>query len=236
MAPRRRTPELVGGGTIKIPKGEVGRLAAKLLEKFSKCGTAPNGEQLLMPPPDYVDSCTRTAIAVCSMPVEAGWASKGDLVVGGSYSRRTHTVTMHVERACVTRSDWMRRMLPVLRHELTHSRDPYVRVRRKPYARFSQDVDLCKYFQDPVEVAAFLAESEQELLSSPVRQRIAWERRKGYLERPEDILMESQTFLRMRNCMTPKIHRRFLQMAARLWSSGKLGPLPRAAEPNPFLR
>jgi hypothetical protein len=227
----RRKRTLAGGGVIKLPEGEVGRVAAALVKQFHSCTPAGVKTPLAVPPPDYQAACTLSPPKsyICTEPVhDVHWAAKGDLVTGGYYSPKSGEIVLKVEAGkCAPRTAWARRMREMLRHEMTHAADPYVHVRRKPYAKPVTDKDYCKYVRDPAEVAANMAEVQEELLNASRRHDIEWQTRKGHIEQPWEILHISPTYLRVLTCLTPKLKRRFYQMAARMWASGKLGPLPR---------
>lgn len=211
---------------VKLPKGEVGRVAATLVRQFPRCDR--NDPELATPPPDYQAACVRSSVRktyVCAQPVHnVHWSAKGDLVTGGYYSPRGGQIRVKVEaNQCAPRSEWQRRLREVLRHEMTHAADPYVHVRRRPYAKATSESNFCQYVRDPVEVAANLAEVQEEILNSKRRQHITWQVHRGHISRPEEILHESPTYLRIITCLTPRIKRRFMQMTARLWAAGTFG-------------
>ena len=93
------------------------------------------------------------------------------------------------------------------------------------------DPNVCGYILDPEEVTARIAQVEEELLTSRARHQIRRDVRHGFIK-PGTLhraLNESRTYTRIVPCLdkAPKVHQRFYQLAARLWSSGKLGPRPR---------
>jgi hypothetical protein len=240
--------KLRGGKTIPMPKGEVGRIAAKLVGLFSRCGA-----DTATPPPGYLDNCVISRaglrgrpIQVCAIPRSTNhWSQEHDLVLGGYYSKLRGYIQVEVNRdECAERKRWATEIRRVVRHELTHAADPYVCVRKKPYARRGTvvkkalkiehaflDPNICGYVLDPAEVTARLAQVEEELLSAETRHTIQRDVRKGILKpgKLPTILYESPTYMNIVPCLdkAPKVKRRFYQLAARLWAAGKLGPPPR---------
>ena len=230
-----------------MPRGEVGRVAARLVAQFAR-----GGESGATTPPDYIENCVITSVGrdgptrVCAWPRSTdNWLTKGDLVLGGHYSARRRFVAIEVNRdQCASPKRWAGEIRATLRHELTHAADPYVHVRNTPYARPGTVVKkaprvehpllephACGYYLDPVEVTARLAQVEEQLLAAETRRTIRRDVRKGFIKPGQlaSILLESPAYLTAAHCLAkvPKIHRRFRQLAARLWRSGKLGPPPR---------
>lgn len=240
---------LSGGKTIPLPKGEVGKVAAKLVSKFRSCSISGEVSNKVAPPPDYQANCTRFeapfrpekpglkqrykeggTIHTCTEnKVARSWLSKGKLIISGYYSPSGKQVRVQVNPdACAEPERWKEEIRTILRHEFTHAADPYVHVRKTNYSKLQDDLDECAYLNDPVEVTAQLAEVEEELLSAKTRLAILRSARHGYpgSGRLHEVLHESPTYLKRLSCVTPKINRRFFQLAARLWQSGKLGPRP----------
>ena len=246
----RRRRYLRGGKPIPMPKGEVGRVTAKLVKRFPVCATGK-----VTPPPDYQELCTTTGpvgyrgrpIDVCLVPKAASsWLELDELVLSGDYSRRRGVIRLMVnQEQCAAPKRWATEMRSTLRHELTHAADPYGTHRKTRYAHPGEIVKkktprikhailpetACGYILDPVEVTARVAQVEEELLRSKTRHEIRRDVRHGVL-RPgnlQKVLYESPTYVNVVPCLAkaPKIHRRFYQLAARLWAAGKLGPPPR---------
>ena len=217
-----------------MPKGEVGKIVARLVKSFQACGDGK-----VTPPPDYAAPCTTAKnlgyrgrpIRTCVIPTQAtNWQSLYNLVLEGSYFRREGKIWIHVNMdQCARPQRWAQEMRSTLRHELTHAADPYVTHRKTPYAH-PDTVSRCHYWLDPVEVTARIAQVEEELLRSETRRTIRRDVRHGML-RPgglHHVLHESPTYVKGLPCISeaPKVRRRFYQLAARLWASGKLGPRP----------
>jgi len=225
---RRR--RLAGGGTIRLPKGDVGRVAAEIVRKFPPCGPAGAHLDLRVPPQRWSPACTIwRGVNICAEPVERSPdAPRGPLVAGGGYLPYAGQIRVRVDASCCAPVlEWQAQLRSALRHEMTHAEDPYLRKRRKPYSKPGvDDESYCRYVRDPSEQAAYLAEVRGEVLAAPARHRIERLVRKGLLRRPGEILEESETYSRIASCLTPRQRRRFLQMAARIWQSGRLGPLP----------
>jgi hypothetical protein len=237
---------LRGGKPIPMPRGEVGRVVAKLVRRFPVCNPGK-----ATPPPDYQEMCAVTKpvgyrgrpVYVCLVPRAAGsWLTKDDLVLGGDYSRRRGLVQLFVNRdQCAAPKRWAQEMRSTLRHELTHAADPYVTHRKTKYAAVTKKTPrvqhalipetACGYYLDPVEITARIAQVEEELLRSDARREIRRDVRSGILKRGnlQNVLFESPTYVNIAPCLekSPKAQRRFYQLAARMWAAGTFGPPPR---------
>jgi hypothetical protein len=119
---------------------------------------------------------------------------------------------------CMPTADWTEAMRGVLTHEVAHATDPGMPRYRRP--RPTAESERCEYLNNPSEVTAFIAQVRQEITSfNAVWQAEELRRKRGVVTTPAEALrLFSPTYGRMYNCLRPKTKRRFLRMAARVWS------------------
>lgn len=224
---------LAGGKPIPLPKGEAGRIAAALIKQFPACG------------PDHVrgDFASTTSrpvyagkpvgVSVFPVPGDPNAPPHREHVPAGSFARysprgqHAGRVRLDVTPSCRRRADWNRDMRSVIQHELAHAADVTTTYRHAASDEF------CGYVNAPTEITARIAQVAHELSSTEARKAVR--QRVDYAHpddpaRAHEILYKSPTYNAVENCLTPKNKRKFLQLAARLWQSGRFGPMPQAGE------
>lgn len=243
---------LAGGKPIPLPKGEAGRIAAMLIKQFKPC----DGDNVV---PDFVCTKSRPIhagryVEVCAVLTDDSPARvPGREHVPGGHFRPAHPrspssaggIQVRVTETCRPRALWNKEMRSVIQHELAHAADPSIHMQHArviraretrtpiPHHGATPDTDFCGYVNKPIEITARIAQVAHEL--SAMTARAAIRQRLDY-EHPDDparaheILYKSTTYNAVEGCLTPKNKRKFLQLAARLWQSGRYGTPPRAGQ------
>lgn len=248
--------KLAGGKPIPLPKGEAGRIAAALIKKFKPCGedSVVPDFVCVRSRPIYQGKAVRVCTKLVEVPTEYNPFNPNRYrVPSGSFTpadvdvpRTAGYVTVDVTETCWRPAFWAPGMRTIIQHELAHAADPAVHARhaqatraiatKTPLPRWVErerskhpDDDYCGYINLPREVVARTAQVAHELSTTKVRQAV----RRDVDEapsydpvRPEAILQHSPTYYNVQRCLTPKNKRKFLQLAARLWQSGRFGALP----------
>ncbi len=246
---------LAGGKPIPLPKGEAGRIAAALVKKFKPCGdgnVVPDFACTISRPV-YRGKPVRVCAKLVDLPTAYDPHNPSRYnAPGGTFEPaavddpKAGYVAVHVTETCRQRAFWAPDMRTIIQHELAHAADPAVHARharatraiaaKAPLPRQIRreqskrpDADYCGYINLPREIVARTAQVAHELSTTKVRQAV----RRDVDEapsydpvRPEALLRHSPTYHSVQRCLTPKNKRKFLQLAARLWQSGRFGALP----------
>ena len=224
---------LAGGKPIPLPKGEAGRIAAALIKQFKPCGddgTVVADYAHAVSRPVYRGkpvgvSVTLVDTAPPGTPPHRQFVQSGVFRPNPPQGRHAGSVTVRVTESCRTPAAWNKDMRSVIQHELAHAADVAARTQG-----VSAD-DFCRYVNAPTEITARVAQVAHELSSTEARKAVR--QRVDYAHpddpaRAHEILYKSPTYNAVENCLTPKNKRKFLQLAARLWQSGRFGALPGA--------
>lgn len=239
-----RVTKLAGGKPIPLPKGEAGRIAAALIKQFKPCGDGAVIADFActVSRPVYrgkpVSVCTTlTDNAPPSTPPHRRFVRSGTFRPNPPQGRHAGNVAIRVTESCRAPAAWNKDMRSVIQHELAHAADVATRVQS-----VSVD-DVCRYVNAPTEITARVAQVAHELSSAEVRKAVRQHIDYAHPDDPvraHEILYKSPTYNAVANCLTPKNKRKFLQLAARLWQSGRFGTLPSAGGadrgPQHFIR
>lgn len=121
---------------------------------------------------------------------------------------------------CISPGEWKQVLRSILTHELTHVVDPgLAKTRRAP--KTLRRHGMCAYLTQPHEVAAYLAQTREDLLSFDATQRADKLRRAGALRQPADLLrlLVGDRWRKLQGCLRPADQRRFLRLAAQIWET-----------------
>ena len=232
----RSARQRVRTGAIEIDEAVVNDAAKAFANGFPACGLDPSSE--FVAPPRASTAMPRPQ-RIPIRDAETGQARNADVFViadpearspvhgyNATYVRpdggRFDRIVLKVKPGlCMPAYDWAEEIKGILTHEVAHASDPGIlRYRR---AAPSAEDERCEYFNHPAEVTAFVAQARREITSFHAVMQANKLRRSGRtLRTPADLLrVLSPTYGAMYSCLRPKMKRRFLRMAARVWEEQK---------------
>ena len=210
-------------GVLEVDWGKMATAAAEVVDKFRACGkddeVVPVGGRgsVITTVRDAASGKDRE-VGVWTIPVsdDADVPNAQHRRLRDSHGAMEYEVVLFPRHKCMSADNWRWEMRRSLVHELTHASEAD-RQKLRQHPRFTEG---CRYFNSRWEVAAFVAEAREEMGTFQQVRQADFMVRKGFLTRPEDLLMlASPTYQDLigTKCLTPENRRRFLKMAAHLW-------------------